>query len=115
MCTAVMNITEIKKRAEFANKTALVYDRGNYVEVIFNAHGTSVRETLVCMKNLINLIRCPFKLSVIHGYRHGQAIMKAIRTTFCSPRVCRMCTDFWNPGITHFWVNGDAYIHSYAV
>lgn len=114
MCTATMNMAEIKKRAEFASRTVTVCDRDNYVEVIFDAHGNTVREALQSMKNLINLIRCPFKLSVIHGYKHGQAIKTAVRTSFHSPRNCRMYTIYRNPGITCFWIEGDAYIHSYA-
>ena len=114
MCTVTMNLAEIKKRAEFANKTVLVCDHGNYVELIFDAHGYTVRGALQCMKNLINLIRCPFKLSVIHGYNHGQAIMTAVRTAFCSPRNLRMYTICQNPGVTYFWVDGDAYIRSYT-
>ena len=114
MRTATMNMSEVKVRAEFANIKAEVYDRGDYVEVKFDAHGKTVCEAIRCMRNMINLIRCPFKLSVIHGFHNGQAIMTAIRAEFCSTRINRLYTDFWNPGITHFWVDGDSYILSYS-
>lgn len=113
MRTATMSKSDIEKRITLVNEVVQVYDRGDYAEVIFNAHGDTVHETLLCMKNLINLIRCPFKLSIIHGYNHGQAILTAVRTAFRSPRSCRMYTTYWNPGITHFWVDGDAY-YSYS-
>ena len=128
MRTAIMSIGEIEKRAAFALKTIhddehkthddlckiRVADRKTHVEVIFDAHGYTVHDAMVCMRNIINLIRCPFKLTVIHGYHGGQAIMTAIRTKSCSARISRMYTNYWNNGITHFWVDSDSYIQAYA-
>lgn len=114
MHIATMNIGEIERRVKWADETAKVRDRGNHVEVIFDAHGKSVNEATKYMKNIINLIRCPFKLTVNHGYNRGQRIMTAIRTEFCSARISRMYTNYWNPGLTHFWVDGDSYILAYS-
>lgn len=118
MRTTTMSMTEIKERAtKWGGKDAQVYDRGDYVEIEIDAHGLSVREALVYARNMINLIRCPFKLSVIHGFHRGQAIMTALRTDFgprWANRIGKMTTDYWNPGVTHFWINGDGYIQAYA-
>ena len=61
MRTTVMNMDEIRKRVTYVKEPVEVCDRGDYVEVRVNAHGDTVAEVLLCMTNLINLIRCPFK------------------------------------------------------
>lgn len=118
MRTTTMSLEEIRYRAtKWAGKNAQVYDRGDYVEIAIDTHGLSVREALVYARNMINLIRCPFKLSVIHGFHRGQAIMTALRTDFSShwaKRIRQMTTDYWNPGVTHFLIDGDGYIQAYA-
>ena len=59
------------------------------------------------VKNVIAIIRMPFRLTVIHGYNSGTELLRMFRENFSDARVNGYCIVPKNPGVTIFLVKQD--------
>ena len=63
-------------------------------------HGKNKREAKKLLNNIINTIRHPFKMEVIHGYNHGTALKEMLYTETINPRITSKEALFYNMGKT---------------
>ncbi|MCH4034724.1 MAG: Smr/MutS family protein [Lachnospiraceae bacterium] len=68
--------------------------------VYIDLHGLSCREARRLLGNVINLLRGPASIKVIHGYHHGTALRDMVRTNFCNIHVYAVQPDDANQGLT---------------
>ncbi len=67
-------------------------------------HGKNRWEAKVLLRNIINLVRHPFTLDVIHGYNNGIVLKTMINSEEINPRIVgRRISDF-NMGETYLTV-----------
>lgn len=69
--------------------------------IVVGIHGMTCREVRRFINNIINVIMCPFKLEVIHGYTHGTAIKEMLATNFRNIRITERYSDTYNYGVTY--------------
>ena len=97
----------------FTDKVAFLFpgDEGRRISIIetpsgnilvsIDVHGMTRRQAERSIRNLINLARCPFTLTIIHGYNHGTAILDMVRTKHISSHIKGRYADNYNPGVTY--------------
>lgn len=69
--------------------------------ISLDVHGMRCWQAKRSVNNLINIVQSPFILTVIHGYRHGTAILDMVRYEFNSKRIKEWRADNYNRGVTH--------------
>lgn len=75
-------------------------DEGSVPAITIDVHGMDVRLAERMCWNVINLVREPVRLTVIHGFNHGTAIKDALaKETFAGRLESRYCPKH-NPGAT---------------
>ena len=72
-----------------------------------DVHGMHKPEASRFVKNVIAIIRMPFRLTVIHGYNSGTELLRMFRENFSDARVNGYCIVPKNPGVTIFLVKQD--------
>lgn len=72
-----------------------------------DVHGMHKPEANRFVKNVIAIIRVPFRLTVIHGYNSGTELLRMFRENFSDARVNGYCIVPKNPGVTIFLVGQD--------
>ncbi len=75
--------------------------RISYVEngIAVDVHGLTCHDCMRLIRNIVNVVNCG--VSVIHGYRHGDAIKTMIQNDRISSRVKAVVPDEYNNGVTH--------------
>ncbi len=73
----------------------------NHIIVHADVHGMTCRSAHQFINNIINLSDCSLKLVVIHGYHHGTAISKLVRSGMENKHINDISTTAANPGITY--------------
>lgn len=63
-------------------------------------HGKSRKEAKQLLNNIINIIRHPFTIEVVHGYNHGTALKDMIITEEINPRIISRNVPAYNVGET---------------
>lgn len=71
------------------------------LSVSIDVHGLKCWQAERSIRNLINLARCPFTLTIIHGYNHGTAILDMVRNDLASSHIKSRYADNYNPGVTY--------------
>lgn len=71
------------------------------LSVVVDVHGMKCWQAERFINNLINIARCPFVMTVIHGYNHGTAILEMVRTKLSNRHIVNRYTDNYNRGITY--------------
>ncbi len=69
-------------------------------KVSVDLHGQNRREAKRFLSNMINMVRHPFTLEVIHGYNHGTALKEMINSEEINPRIIERTTLTYNLGVT---------------
>ena len=69
--------------------------------VLVDVHGMKCWQAKQFINNIINLSNRPFRLTVIHGYNHGTAIMDMVRNRLDNKRIMERAADQFNLGITY--------------
>ena len=68
-------------------------------------HGKTRREAKKLLNNVINTIRHPFTMEVIHGYNHGTALKDMIFEEVINPRIISKDVPSYNIGETFLYIN----------
>ena len=74
------------------------------ISVVVDVHGLKCRQARRFVNNLINIARCPFIMTVIHGYNHGTAILEMIRGNLENRHIVHRFPDPYNRGVTHLTI-----------
>lgn len=78
-----------------------ITENNNGIYVVVDLHGMRCGQAKRFINNLINIARCPFLLTVIHGYNHGTAILEMVRNELRNQHISRMFLDSHNQGVTY--------------
>lgn len=78
--------------------------RTGKARIIADVHGMTCREARRFINNIINLVRIPFQLIIIHGYNHGTAIKDMLANDFNNDHICGRFPDPRNQGVTHLLI-----------
>lgn len=68
-------------------------------------HGKTKKEAKRLLNNVINIIRHPFTMEVIHGYNHGTALKDMIFEEVINPRIVSKNVPSYNIGETYLYIN----------
>ncbi len=71
------------------------------LSVVVDVHGMKCRQAERFINNLINIARCQFVMTVIHGYNHGTAILEMVRNELNNRHIVNRYTDNYNRGVTY--------------
>lgn len=71
------------------------------LSVVVDVHGMKCRQAERFINNLINIARCQFVMTVIHGYNHGTAILEMVRNEVNNRHIVNRYTDNYNRGVTY--------------
>ena len=82
------------------NRLSIDLDGKDEIRITADVHGMTCYEAKRFLRNIINMLRIAFKLTVIHGYRHGTAIKEMLVNSFSSNRVSRIVGIPYNLGRT---------------
>lgn len=82
---------------------------GHLPECSVDVHGMHKPEANRFVKNVIAIIRMPFRLTVIHGYNSGTELQRMFRENFSDVRVDGYQIVPKNPGVTIFIVGEELY------
>ncbi len=105
-----MNYYELKKRLEF-----VVYGENQWrisiripeigsPLITYDVHGETVVEAKRTIVNIINIMRTPVHLNIIHGFNHGTAIKDMLKNESLSDKIFfRFCPSN-NPGETILFI-----------
>lgn len=72
------------------SRLSINLDESHEIRITADVHGMTCYEAKRFLRNIINILRIAFKLTVIHGYRHGTAIKEMLVNNFSSNRVSRI-------------------------
>lgn len=75
-------------------------DGRHEIHITVDVHGMTCYEAKRFLKNIINILRTAFILTVIHGYRHGTAIKEMLINSFANSRVSSIAGIPYNLGRT---------------
>lgn len=78
-----------------------ITENSDGISVVVDVHGMKCSQAKRFINNLINIARCPFLLTVIHGYNHGTAILEMVRSELKNQHISRMFLDSHNQGVTY--------------
>ena len=76
------------------------FDGNGVLSVFYDAHGQSVAEAQKTIRNIVNLVRIPFKLTIIHGFNHGTAIKRMLDNETFNGKVSIKYRPHNNSGVT---------------
>ena len=68
-------------------------------------HGKTKKEAKRLLNNVINIIRHPFTMEVIHGYNHGTVLKDMIFEEVINPRIVSKNVPSYNIGETYLYIN----------
>ena len=71
------------------------------LSVVVDVHGMKCRQAERFINNLINIARCQFVMTVIHGYNHGTTILEMVRNELNNRHIVNRYTDNYNRGVTY--------------
>lgn len=75
-------------------------DESSIPAILIDVHGMKAREAERTLWNVINIVREPLCMTVVHGYRHGTVIKDVLaKETFAGRLKSRYCPKD-NPGLT---------------
>lgn len=77
---------------------------GKESKVIADVHGMKCSVARRFINSIIKSIRKGFKLVIIHGYNHGQAIKDMLVQNFENNHIKKQYQDSYNQGLTHMLV-----------
>lgn len=86
--------------AEDFRRLTYVHSSGEDV-VSVDVHGMKCWQAKRFINNIINLANRPFRLTVIHGYNHGTAILDMVRNHLENKHIIERTDDPNNQGITY--------------
>lgn len=86
---------------EDAGRICISETSAGSLTIVMDAHGMKCWQAERSINNLINLVRRPFRLTVIHGYNHGTAILDMVRNKLQNNRISARYEDMYNRGITY--------------
>ena len=90
-------IRTMKDRISFAmgfvdnSRMNVCFDNEGETLVTINLHFLSGDAVRRMVRNVIAVVRCPFKLRLVHGYNHGTALRDLIMAEPFSTRVTDRC------------------------
>ena len=73
-------------------------DGDDFISV--DMHGLSKHQAEKFLNNIINILREPTCINVIHGYNHGTAILEMVRNDFDNKKVQTKTSCSYNHGVT---------------
>lgn len=76
----------------------------NNIRIVADVHGMKCSQARRFINNIINIVRTPFQLIIIHGYKHGTAIKDMFSRNFCNTHVSEKHLDSYNQGVTHMLI-----------
>ena len=68
-------------------------------------HGKTKKEAKRFLNNIINIIRHPFTMEVIHGYNRGTVLKEMIYMEDINPRITSKNGLYYNMGETILYIN----------
>lgn len=68
---------------------------------VVDLHRLKKNEGKRLVNNMINLTTHPCRISVIHGFNKGTVLQQTVRTDIKNPKIRRIITVDYNPGITY--------------
>ena len=71
------------------------------IYVVVDVHGMKCCQAKQFINNLINLARCKCVLTVIHGYKHGDAILNMVRNDLENKHITKKYLNNYNMGVTY--------------
>ena len=89
---------------EELNRISICEFSNDLTNVKVDVHGLKCNQAKRFINNIINLARSAFRLTIIHGYRHGTAIKEMLASNFENDHVLRRFSDTYNQGITHMLI-----------
>ena len=69
-------------------------------KIMVDLHGKTRKEAKKFLNNIINVIRHPFTLEVIHGYNNGTVLKEMISKEEINSRIVSKVVPFYNVGET---------------
>lgn len=76
-------------------------DENGLREITIDLHGLTCQEVRRILNGTIALFRNNFRLTLIHGYRHGMALKTMLLYGYENSRIKSFETESYNHGITH--------------
>lgn len=73
--------------SDYEEKIKLYYDKENKIVVQFDLHNLRRKDAYRAVNNVINIVRQPFSLDLIHGYNHGTVLKSMIWNDLSNPRI----------------------------
>ena len=86
---------------EEASRIRVFTQRNGSISVVIDVHGMKCWQAERFINNLINIARCPFVMTVIHGYKHGTSILELVRKDLYNRHIVDRYSDKSNSGITY--------------
>ena len=74
------------------------------IRIRADVHGMKCIQARRFINNIINIARCSFQLTIIHGFNHGKAIKDMLANDFCNHYVTAHFSDSRNQGITYMFI-----------
>lgn len=96
MVKDIQRMQMVLPKAEF-NRIQEDREEGYVVDL----HELRRDETTRLINNMINLTTHPCRISVIHGFNRGTVLQQTVRTAIKNPRIRKITTVDYNPGITY--------------
>ncbi len=87
-------------RGEYLRRVKIFKNEDDETVIKVDLHGMRRESAQKSLSNIINIIRFPFVLDVIHGYNGGTAIKEMIYSDLKSPKIISHRSPNWNPGET---------------
>lgn len=74
------------------------------ITIVIDVHGMKCSQARRFINNIINTVRCAFRLVIIHGYNHGTAIKDMLSINFHNSHIEEQFPDAYNLGMTHMLI-----------
>lgn len=85
-------------------RIAIKEQAGKKSRITVDVHGMKCHEASRLINNIILIIHKTFKLTIIHGYKHGSAIKEMLAHNFDNCYIRKRYQDAQNQGVTHFLI-----------
>ena len=88
-------------KSEDVNRVIWKSSDDSNIVVTVDLHKMSRDEAKRFIKNIISIFyMCSFTFEIVHGYNHGTAIKEMIRSEEINPRIRKISSPAYNPGLS---------------
>ncbi len=96
----IMERMSFVMHGEYLSRVMISDNEDGETVIKVDLHGMCRESAQKSLRNIINIIRIPFILDVIHGYNGGTVIKELIYNDLKSPKIVGYRSPNWNPGET---------------